>query len=75
MTDIKMRSYFYSGSTPIINGNSSQSSGVVDVKSDERPLNIMWQIVNERMKELNSDSFVLVAFNEVPYVEVSDKID
>ena len=74
-SDIKMRSYFYSGNTPVIDGKSSQSSGVVDASADDRPLDVMWQIVENRMKELGSRSFVLDAFNEVPYVKPVAQLD
>lgn len=67
--DNKVRQYFWSGNTPSVNGNNTQSCGIWEDDEGSPAVKVMHDIVQEKMQELNSKSFVLVAFNEVPYCE------
>ena len=56
--------YFYSGNTTMINGNNTQSWGVITVDGEHDPGEIATQIANDKTKELGR-MFVLTAFNRV----------
>lgn len=67
--DNKVRQYFWSGNTPSVNGNNTQSCGIWEDNEDSSAVKVMQDIIDDKKGCLNSTSFVLVAFNEVPYHE------
>lgn len=60
-----MRTYFYSGSTRVIDGVSKSQCGTVSVESDDdSPGDIFQQLMEDKEKQFG-ETFILTAFNRI----------
>lgn len=61
-SEMKVKYYFYSGNTQIINGNSTQFSGVYEADSVLSAVDVYYIIIDAR-EDLHKRSVVLTSFN------------
>jgi hypothetical protein len=60
-----MKSYFYSGNTPVINGVNTQSCGIIEASNEAPAIEVFNEIIAQRMKHFSCDTFAITSFNEV----------